>query len=238
MATPQKICCTVDSILDHGGHVYTIGLLPDQPLPRFKAGQFLHLALDPYDPSEYWPESRVFSIASSPEEREKLLITYSVKGNYTSRMEEELSVGREVWIKLPYGEFIIDCSRPVVLIAGGTGMTAFSAFLENLTPADFCPVTVFYGARHPKLLIFRTFLEEKQKSCPALKVWYYAEELESPAENETLGQLSVETMLPRIEDPQGADFYVSGPPLMLKNITLGLREFGVPSENIHVDAWE
>jgi ferredoxin-NADP reductase len=238
MATPQKIRCTVESILDHGGHVYTIGLLPDQPLPRFKAGQFLHLALDSYDPAEYWPESRVFSIASSPAEREKLLLTYSVKGNYTSRMEKELAAGREVWIKLPYGEFIIDCSRPVVLIAGGTGMTAFSAFLENLTQSDCCPVTIFYGAKHPKLLIFRAFLEEKQKICSELMVWYYAEDLESPAENEAQGQLSVETMLPRINDPQGADFYVSGPPLMLKNITLGLREFGIPSENIHVDAWE
>ena len=238
MATPQKIRCIVDSILDHGGHVYTVGLIPDQPLPRFKAGQFLHLALDPYDPSEYWPESRVFSIASSPNEREKLLITYSVKGNYTSRMESELSIGREVWIKLPYGEFIIDSTLPVVLIAGGTGLTAFTAFLDNLTQEQTSPITVFYGARHPKLWIFRTFLEEKQRSFSNLKVWYYAEELEHPAENERQGQLSVDTMLPLINEPQQADYYVSGPPLMLKNITLGLREFGVPIENIHVDAWE
>jgi len=238
MATPQKICCTVESILDHGGHVYTIGLIPDQPLPRFKAGQFLHLALDPYDPSEYWPESRVFSIASSPSEREKLFITYSVKGLYTSRMEDDLSVGREVWIKMPYGEFIIDPTLPVVLIAGGTGMTAFTAFLDNLTGENACPITVFYGARHPKLWIFRTFLEEKQARYPNLKVWYYAEELENPAGNEEEGQLSVDSMFPKLNEPLGADYYVSGPPLMLKNITLGLREFGIPSENIHVDAWE
>ena len=32
----------------------------------FKPGQFLHLALDAFEPGGFWPESRVFSIASAP----------------------------------------------------------------------------------------------------------------------------------------------------------------------------
>ena len=76
----------------------------------------------------------MFSIASSPRERDRLTITYAVKGAFTTRMERELAVGREVWVKLPYGEFVIDPTRDAVLFAGGTGVTAFTAFLQSLTP--------------------------------------------------------------------------------------------------------
>ena len=175
MSTPQKIRCRVSKLINHGGHVFTVELIPDKPSPRFKAGQFLHLALDAYDPSGFWPESRVFSIASPPDSRERLLITYSVKGDYTTRMENELAVGKEVWIKLPYGEFIIDPSRPVVLVAGGTGITAFTAFLEALSENTSTPIHMFYGAREKDLLIFRKILEEKQKSVQNLTVFYFIE---------------------------------------------------------------
>jgi len=74
MSSPRKLRCTVSSITDHGGHVYTVDLASTVPMPAFRAGQFLHLTVDPYDPSSYWPESRVFSIASSPRERNRIRI--------------------------------------------------------------------------------------------------------------------------------------------------------------------
>src|SRR5215211_4135745 len=134
MATPQKLACRVDRIDSHGEGVYTVALRPQRPAPRFRAGQFLHLALDAYDPSRFWPESRAFSIASAPSQRDLLRITYSVHGRFTTRMQHELVEGAEVWIKMPYGEFVIDSDADVVLFAGGTGVTAFTAFIENLTP--------------------------------------------------------------------------------------------------------
>jgi len=33
-----------------------------------------------------------------------LKITYSVKGVFTKRMASELFMGKEVWLKLPYGD--------------------------------------------------------------------------------------------------------------------------------------
>jgi ferredoxin-NADP reductase len=66
VAVVRKIPCMVRDIADHGERVYTVVLEPSSAVPRFKPGQFLHLALDPYDGSGFWPESRVFSIASSP----------------------------------------------------------------------------------------------------------------------------------------------------------------------------
>jgi NAD(P)H-flavin reductase len=86
VAVVRKIPCVVRAVTDHGEHVYTVELEPSMAVPRFKPGQFLHLALDACEPGGFWPESRVFSIASSPRERDRLAITYAVKGAFTARM--------------------------------------------------------------------------------------------------------------------------------------------------------
>src|SRR5689334_281529 len=114
MAVTQKLACVVERIADHGEHVYTLTLRPERPVPRFRAGQFLHLALDPYDPTGFWPDSRVFSIASAPDDREVARITYAVHGRFTARMESEIKPGGQVWIKLPYGDFVIDSPGDVI----------------------------------------------------------------------------------------------------------------------------
>src|SRR5258708_2221444 len=141
----QKLSCVVENIIDHGDHVYTLALRLERPAPRFRAGQFLHLALDPYDPTGFWPESRVFSIASSPADRGQVRITYAVHGRFTARMENELVEGRQVWIKMPYGDFVIEEDADVMLFAGGTGVTAFTAFLEALPAAATHSVALAYG---------------------------------------------------------------------------------------------
>jgi ferredoxin-NADP reductase len=76
--------------------VYTLEFSSEKRF-KFAPGEFLHLALDEYDPSGAWPESRCFSIQTCPEE-EKIKITYAVKGRFTQRMEQELSVGKSVWL--------------------------------------------------------------------------------------------------------------------------------------------
>lgn len=239
MGTPQKLRCQVKSVVSHGEHVYTLELVPDViPLPRFKPGQFFHLALDPYDPAGFWPESRVFSIASSPRERQRIQFTYSVRGKYTARMEKEILEGGHVWVKMPYGEFFVDVSRPVVLFAGGTGITAFTAFLDDLVNSPPNPVTLVYGARHQNLLVYRSLVDRCTQSLTGFQAFYFLESLEYKAPNELLGQISIESIWPRIPEPSNANFYISGPPAMLKGLSTQLRSMGVSSPSIHIDAWE
>jgi ferredoxin-NADP reductase len=217
-------------VVDHGERVYTIELEPRAPLPRFRPGQFLHLALDAYVPGEFWPESRVFSIASSPTETDRLTITYAVKGTFTSRMERELASGRTVWVKLPYGEFLVDTSRDAVLFAGGTGITAFTAFLRSLAPDHPTRVQLFYGARTPDLFIYGSLALARACDVPALACVLVCEQ--------TQGRLRVDAAWPTIVRLAGPLFYLSGPPAMLTALTGQLREHGVAPGDIRTDAWE
>jgi ferredoxin-NADP reductase len=217
-------------VTDHGERVYTVDLEPSMSVPLFKPGQFLHLALDPYDGAGFWPESRVFSIASSPRVRDHLTITYAVKGAFTSRMERQLALGSTVWVKLPYGEFIVEPARDVVLFAGGTGVTAFTAFLGSL-PADGAQrVALFYGARTPELFVYGDFATARARDVRGLDVHLVCEAND--------GRLSVAEAWPAISDLEDPTFYLSGPPAMLAALASQLRERGVPESGIRTDAWE
>jgi len=226
----RRIDCEVTALQAHGEHVYTVAMKPSAPLPRFRPGQFLHLALDEYQPGSFWPESRVFSIASSPLERDRLAITYAVKGAFTRRMEQELAVGRRVWAKLPYGEFVVDPRADAVLFAGGTGVTAFTAFLQSLQPATDSRVLLCYGARTPNLFVYRNLAEECAQNVPAVDCRLVCEQNDG-----RLNAAAVWDVVSQLRDPV---FYLSGPSQMLTALTLQLQERGVPATAIRTDAWE
>ncbi len=251
MSASRKFRCVIRKITDHGDRVYTVDLAPEMPAPRFKPGQFLHLALDDYDPSASWPESRVFSIASSPAKRENLSISYSVKGKYTARMENELREGRILWIKMPYGEFSVRNSTDVVLLAGGTGITAFTAFLGNLAPDHPNRVCLAYGARNRSLLTYRALLDNQASKVEKLKIFYFIEHGDCRAENqqatlpgigrrflEIPGCINIGGFWSSINNPSDTVFYVSGPPAMNRSLSNELLRRGVRKTDIVIDAWE
>ena len=230
MAVVRRIRCTVRDVRDHGERVYSVHLEPSLPVPRFTPGQFLHLALDPYDADGFWPDSRVFSIASSPDARTNLSITYAVKGAFTTRMEQELIVGAVVWVKLPYGEFVIDPSRDAVLFAGGTGVTAFTAFLGSLLPEHARRIVLFYGARTTDLFVYGRLANGRAAAVLALTSHLVCEA--------TDGRLDVDRAWPEIERLSTPVCYLSGPPPMLVALTAQLLGHGVPADDVRIDAWE
>jgi ferredoxin-NADP reductase len=238
----------VDSIADHGGRVYTVDLLPASPVPHFRPGQFLHLTVDEYDPAGFWPESRVFSIASSPLDRKLLRICYAVKGRYTARMEQILKAGGEVWVKLPYGDFVIREQEDAVLIAGGTGISAFTAFIEALPAGRERPLWLVYGARNGGLFLFHEAILKQVARVPAFKAIFFIESPD-PERDITLGlsaanveaipgRIQLEAVWNRIPEVRRKVFYLSGPPVMLKELSAGLKERMVVPDNIRIDAWE
>jgi len=186
--------------------------------------------VDRYDGSGHWPESRVFSIASSPSSRDRLVITYAVKGAFTARMEHELVPGAHVWVKLPYGEFFVDPSRDAVLFAGGTGVTAFTAFLGSLPTDHQRRVLLHYGARTADLFVYGDFVRQRAREVPALTVRLVNEA--------TQGRLSVDAAWKDIAALNDPLFYLSGPPAMIGALRDQLLARGVGGDDIRTDEWE
>jgi ferredoxin-NADP reductase len=234
---PQKIRCQVVEIQDHGEQLYSVFLQPESLVPTFLPGQYLELALDEYTPGGSWPESRSFSIASAPSDRSLLRITYAVKGQFSTRMEAELRLGGPVWVSMPYGEFIIDTARDACLLAGGTGVTAFTAFLDGLSVNYPRQVHLFYGTRRPGQLIYRPLVQAAAQRCPDLHVRYFAEQ--DPDGTDCLpGRIEAETVFRSVPEPLSLTYYLAGPPGMVQALTMGLIRRGVEPGKIVAEAWE
>jgi ferredoxin-NADP reductase len=247
MGNPIKAKAVVISIERYGEGVYLVTLRPDGRLPRFKAGQFLHLTLDEYDPAGgFWPESRVFSIASRQED-ENLVIVYSVKGVYTSRMAEQLTVGRSLWLKLPFGDFVIQskmrAGNDAVLVAGGTGISPFIPFLSEASGKVDGKTRLYYGVRDAALVLFKPLLSRcVGEGAIDLRLWIE----EAPIGNEdsgldvatVQGRLDVARVYDECSDLADPRFFLSGPPRMIEVFKNGLLARGIGPDKIHSDDWE
>jgi ferredoxin-NADP reductase len=240
MPMPVKFLAEVTRILRHGGDVATYEFRCLTQRPRWKPGQFLHLALDAYDPSGHWPESRCFTMASGSLEKELVRLTIAAKGMFTRRILGELQPGFKVWMKAPYGDFIVRTSleNDVVLIAGGTGITPFVAFMEDsLATGLQGNVWLHYGARNQDLLVFREFAERCARKFPSFCLDCYAE---SGATDSTIaGPIDLQRAVDCARNGRAATYYLCGPQEMIKAFKSRLvGEFGVAACNVKIDQWE
>jgi ferredoxin-NADP reductase len=240
VATPVKFRTEVARVIRHSADVATYEFRYLDRRPRYKPGQFLHLALDPYDPTSHWPESRVFTIANGASNRDFIRLTISAHGRFTRRIIDELHVGKQIWMKGPYGEFIVRTAPDyeVVLIGGGTGVTPFVAFMEDAmvgTVPD--EVWLHYAARQAELLVFAELASRWAAQRPNFHLRMYAEE--GARDGMISGRIPLEAVRGALKSPQTAHFYLCGPQPMIDAFAGRLRsEFGVCPERIHLDQWE
>jgi len=219
----------------HTSSVASYRFLPQGRVPKFHPGQFLHLALDEYSPDRQWPESRVFSIASSPSERSReLAVTLSVKGRFTERIFQTLEEGAECWLKLPYGHFLFPPERHLVLIAGGVGITPYLSLLKQmLEEKSEQAVSLCYGVRSSEHYLFGELLDRCEAELPNFEKTVYCEDGSLPCNQ---GGLDIDAI--HAAAPQNSLFYLSGPPVMITVFKNRLRDLGVEPECIRVDDWE
>lgn len=246
MPTPIKVAARVVDITVHTDELRTYVLAPARPVPTFLPGQFLHLALDPFEAGMHWPDSRVYSIASSPSDRDRIRITVSRQGSFTSRLFAELQLGSEVWIKLPYGSFCPNPDLPgrMVMLAGGSGITPFMSFIEWATinrPAT--AIDLHYGARSSTQLVYLESIERcRNEGLVNLRVRYYVEhpslpERASLADLLTVGRLSPELAWNWLDSPEAAHFYLSGPKAMIGTFREALLGLGATKAAVLSDDW-
>jgi ferredoxin-NADP reductase len=221
---------TIVSAIEHPlPDVYTLTLTSQNGRFRYKPGQFLHLTLDEYDPSQQWPESRCFSIQTNPEE-EYLKITYSVKGALTKQMAQELTIGKNVWVKLPYGElFENDYSKvSCVFLAGGTGVTPYLSLFTSKVFAKYNTPTLYFGVRNEHYHIYKDAFSKARQINPAMNITIVYAESE--------GMLKINSIFGR--HGKSAVYFLSGPPVMIKTFRKQLTMLGVPEQQVRTDEWE
>ena len=231
MAIIKKYKVRVETILNPLQDIFTITFSSDKKF-QYNPGQFLHLALDEYDGIGQWPESRCFSMQSNTND-ETIKITFSVKGNYTKRMALELREGKEVWLKLPYGDLFTQPHNKAntVFIAGGTGITPFLSLFTHQSFNEYADPRIYLGFRSKKYNIYKNELSSVILSTKFLgkstsRIYY--EEID--------GIIDIKTIF--IENGVKSDYFISGPPIMIKSFKEYLLLKGLEESKIITDEWE
>jgi len=206
--------------------IYTLEFKSLNGRYKYHPGQFLHIAIvSDYDGSGQWPESRCFSMQSNPDE-ETIKITYSVKGQFTRQMEQNLQVGSEVWLKLPYGDLF---SQPhnkanTVFIAGGTGITPFLSLFSDESFNEYSNPRIYLGFRSSAFNIYERELDS-MNHCDAI---IYYEDVEGLIDIHYI--FSVNGI--------NCDYFISGPPVMIKAFKQALIAKGIHASQVLTDDWE
>jgi len=229
------------SIINPFEGIYTLEFKSLNGKFKYQPGQFLHIALDEeYDGSGQWPESRCFSMQSNPNE-ETIRITYSVKGAFTKQMEKELKVGTHVWLKLPYGDLFTQPhdKNNTVFIAGGTGITPLLSLFTHESFNEYINPRIYLGFRSQAYNIYQDELDLMIKLRNNLSV----PEREAVEGNfvklyyeDKDGILNIQSIAS--ENSTESNYFISGPPAMIKIFKQVLINKGIPTSNILTDDWE
>ncbi|HEY5590791.1 MAG TPA: FAD-dependent oxidoreductase [Paludibacter sp.] len=195
---------------------------------KYLPGQFLHIALDQdYDGSSQWPDSRCFSMQSNPDE-ETIKITYAVKGEFTHQMEQQLKVGSEVCLKLPYGDLFTQPhnKQNTVFIAGGTGITPFLSLFTHESFNEYNNPRIYLGFRSKNYNIYQVELDCSYNTFKLVKSFY----------QDIDGVIDINQIF--IDNGIESNYFISGPPAMISAFKNILVEKGVQLSNVLTDDWE
>lgn len=138
------LSCKVTSVEAITDTVYRVRLVPEQPF-SFKAGQYLMVVMDERD-------KRPFSLASTPMEKEiiELHIGASDLNLYAMAVMDRIRDDRQITVDIPHGDAWLreESTRPIILIAGGTGFSyARSILLTALAQQPDREIAIYWGGR-------------------------------------------------------------------------------------------
>ena len=249
---PKKQYVKVAQITEHSSDVKTYTLVPNadkgtEKLAYFSAGQCLVVELT-VGKAEI---TRPYSLSSSPKDSLNGKYTLTIKrvdgGLATNFILDNWTVGTEVTVSAPYGEFTYEPLRdaPVVVgIAGGSGITPFLSLANAINDGDEdAKLILLYGSRTVDDILFKKEFDEIEKKCDKVKVVHVL----SGEEKEGFEHGFINADLIKKYAPTGEySVFMCGPQAMYNFVdkevaTLGLRrkfirhevfgEYRNPSEN-------
>ena len=220
----------VQQVRRESDNCYTLVLRPNKKWQGFQPGQYIELHVI----KDGAKVARCFSISSAPEQYTQfgtieLTIRIQDKGRITPWLKQSLHEGGTVGLSAAQGNFIIqDRQRPILMIAGGSGITPFRSYLHS--QANIWPVqnaSLFYYARNHGDHLFSQELTSINDSCNNLNSHLIS--------TKEMGHLSLEQLQKQCPNYLEHDIYICGPNSMISGVSQLLLDAKVDAHNIYVE---
>lgn len=208
---------------------------PHRPI-TFRAGQYIELSL-PHASPDFRGIRRYFTISSAPDAGATLTVTFTAPESASSFKAALLGLPRGAQVNATgiWGDFILprDTSEPLLLIAGGIGVTPFASQVAHAHRQDEeRDIVVVYATSSSEPLPFSTVLIES-----GVRVIVFGpqpvEALPAGWELGGEGRMSSETLSALVTDVSSRRIYLSGPPALVNDLKSVLRTNG--ARRIHTD---
>ncbi|MBI4009054.1 FAD-dependent oxidoreductase [Candidatus Roizmanbacteria bacterium] len=206
---------------------------------NFIAGQFIRLILKVQNPDERG-SARFFSIASSPTEKDfVMMVTRAIKSSFKKTLLE-MEKGTKVKIAGPYGKFILQVNPKTthVFLAGGIGITPVRSIIRFCADTNRAfPIVLFTSFRTVEDMIFKKEFDDLSSRYSWLKL---VQTITRPEESITswpglVGRINKELILKYLKNLSNCLFYISGPPQMVDNIQQEITSLGVEESSINTE---
>ena len=217
-------------------------------LPEFKPGQYITVNIDhPTTPTS----PRNYSLSDRPGvghfrisvKREPSLTAGAPDGLISNYLHDVVQEGDQLQIGPPCGEFTLDPAtvgqRPIVLLAGGIGVTPLLSMLKSLAhQAVDVPVHFVQAARNSRVHALadevRQVVADHQNMSAHFRYDTPLSDDVSAGRCDSVGLVDMD--LVREFDPSfEAEYYFCGPKPFMAGIYQGLSDRGVESSRIHFE---
>jgi ferredoxin-NADP reductase len=209
----------------------------DRPV-RFLPGQYLELTV-PHARPDSRGTRRVFSVSSAPSAEElTVALTVPEQASTFKRALGALPVGSRVRATGLGGDFVLpdDRERPLLLVAGGIGITPFASQLAALAAAgERRDVVLVHSVNDHADLAYTDAARAAGARVLVLSPTPDLDGLPSGAVHLGTARLSAEALAESVPDLAQRDAYVSGPPAMVDGTRALLRRAG--ARRIRTDAF-
>ena len=178
---------------------------------------------------------RSYSFSSKPGAAEATFLIRNLPGGLmTSWLTEQAAPGMSMRLVGPQGSFFLRAvDRPVVMLAGGTGLAPILSMLEALADQGTDqPLQLIYGVNRDGDMAEIARIEALAARLPTLRwtVCVADPETAQPLKGYVTGHLSEAHL-----NAGDCDIYLCGPPAMVEAVRAFLRDKGVTPKHFHYE---
>lgn len=180
-------------------------------------------------------ETKVFSLSNSLHHKDFIMFATRMRPSPFKEDLKKIPLGTKIKVSPARGRFVLpeNTDQPLVLIAGGIGVTPFRSMIEWAThEKKKHPIKLFYSNRTAALTAFLDDFRGWERENPYFTFIPVLTQESSPGWAGETGRLNPVMLRKYAPDRLQPIYYVAGPPGMVDSMKQSLLGMGVPEKNV------
>jgi len=212
--------------------------LPAADVFKYHAGQYVEFLLRD-------GARRAYSMANAPHTQAEtpqveLHVRHTPGGKFTDHVFSAMKEKEILRVEGPFGSFYLreDSTKPMVLLASGTGFAPIKAMIEHMKFKGITrPAVLYWGGRRPADLYMHDWVQARVAEMPNLS--YVPVVSDALAEDAWTGRTGFvhNAVLQDLPDLSGYQVYACGAPIVVDSAQAAYIQAGLPADEFFADSF-